>query len=87
MVFGLITLSTMIPTMIGLNQATQNTRDSEEERREAARRQRCNLLAVCSEREGTLEQRRQVHNAKIYLGPDGNVRSSPPLLFLLLRWF
>lgn len=79
MVFGLIALSAMTPTMIGLNQATQNTRDGEEERREAARRQRCNLLATCDAREGTLEQRKQVHNAKVYLGPDGNVS---PLFYL-----
>ena len=85
MVFGLITLSTMVPTMIGLNQATQNTRDNEDERRESSRRQRCNLLAVCDEQEGTLEQRRQVHNAKVYLGPDGNVRSLPPLVLFLVH--
>lgn len=81
MVFGLITLSTMVPTMIGLNQATQNTRDGEEERRDSARRQRCNLLATCDAREGTLEQRKQVHNAKVYLGPDGNVSARAIYLF------
>lgn len=73
MVFGLITLSAMVPTMIGLNQATQNTRDGEEERRDQARRQRCNLIASCDAREGTLEQRNQVHNAKVYIGSDGKV--------------
>lgn len=89
MVFGLVMTSAMLPTMIGLNQATQNSRDSEEERRNTARRQRCNLVATCDAREGTLEQRKQVHNAKVYLGPDGKVRIfqvssvSAPFFFIL----
>lgn len=76
MVFGLVTMSAMVPTMIGLNQATQNTRDNEEERREGNRRQRCNLVATCAVDEGTAEQRLQVHNAKVFLGPDGKVKST-----------
>lgn len=83
MVFGLIALSTMVPTMIGLNQATQNTRDGEEERRDSARRQRCNLLATCDAREGTLEQRKQVQNAKVYLGPDGKVKTKSSSLLCI----
>ena len=76
MVLGIITLATMVPTMIGLNEAIQSTRDNEETRREAARRQRCHLVATCDIREGTQEQRQQVHNARVYLGPDGKVHAT-----------
>ncbi|KAL5355929.1 hypothetical protein BJX96DRAFT_171123 [Aspergillus floccosus] len=84
MVLGIITLATMVPTMIGLNEATQSTRDNEETRREAARRQRCNLVATCDIREGTQEQRQQVHNARVYLGPDGKlyITKHPPTEFV-----
>lgn len=68
-------MATMLPTMIGLNEATQSSRDNEETRRESARRQRCHLIATCDIREGTREQRQQVHNARVYWAPDGRVSS------------
>jgi cation transport regulator ChaB len=71
MVLGVIMIAAMLPTMIGLNEATSATRDQEERRRDRARKQRCHLIAVCDPEEGSLQQRQQVHNAKVYLGNDG----------------
>jgi hypothetical protein len=66
-------MATMLPTMIGLNEATKGARDSEENRRVDARRTRTHLMAVCDVDEGSQVQRQQVHNAKIYLGRDHKV--------------
>lgn len=66
-------IATMLPTMIGLNEATQHTRDQEDNRQSSARQQRCNLVATCPIDQGTAEQREQVHNAKIYVGQQGKV--------------
>jgi hypothetical protein len=66
-------MATMLPTMIGLNEATQATRDQEENRRTSSRKQRCHLVATCSLRQGTESQRAQVQNARVYVGQDGKV--------------
>lgn len=68
-------MSAMVPTMIGLNEATQSTRDQEESRRNDARKQRSQLVATCSLDQGTPEQRQQVHNAQVQVGRDGKVSS------------
>lgn len=73
MVLGVTMMATMLPTMIGLNEATQHTRDHEENRQSSARKQRCNLVATCSIDQGNAGQREQVHNAKIYVGQQGKV--------------
>lgn len=66
-------MATMLPTMIGLNEATQGTRDQEENRRTTERKQRCYLVATCSLSQGTPEMRQQIQNAKVYVGLDGKV--------------
>ncbi|KAJ5104438.1 hypothetical protein NUU61_001785 [Penicillium alfredii] len=73
MVLGVVMMSAMLPTMIGLNEATQGARNQEEDRRDSARKQRCHLLATCSLNQGTSDQREQVHNARVYVGQDGNL--------------
>ncbi|KAJ5643657.1 uncharacterized protein N7484_006164 [Penicillium longicatenatum] len=73
MVLGIAMMAGMLPTMIGLNEATKGARDREESRREDARRTRTHLMAVCDVDEGSLAQRQQVHNAKIYLGLDRRI--------------
>lgn len=77
MVLGIAMMATMIPTMIGLNQASQNMRDSEDSRKESNRKQRCHLLVNCSVNQGTTEQREQIHNAMVYVGPENRVSLSP----------
>ncbi|KAJ5090197.1 hypothetical protein N7532_008881 [Penicillium argentinense] len=66
-------MAAMLPTMIGLNEATQGTRDQEENRRTTERKQRCHLVATCSHTQGTPELRQQVQNAKVYVGLDGKL--------------
>lgn len=73
MVLGIVMMTTMIPTIVGLNEATNSAREQEDKRRENARKQRCHLQVTCAVNVGTQEQRRQVHNAKVYLGKDGKV--------------
>jgi hypothetical protein len=73
MVFGIVMMAAMVPTMIGVNEATKGTRDHEEQRRKNARAQRSHLLVQCPSYEGPLQQRMAVHNAKVYLGADGKV--------------
>lgn len=75
MVLGVVMISAMLPTMIGLNEATKASRDQEESRRNDARKQRSQLVATCSLDQGTPEQRQQVHNAQIQVGRDGKVSS------------
>ncbi|KAL4876619.1 hypothetical protein BJY04DRAFT_222951 [Aspergillus karnatakaensis] len=70
MVLGIAMMATMVPTILGLNEASNATRNSEENRKENARKSRSGLLAVCNPSEGSLSQREQVHNAKVYLGRD-----------------
>ncbi|KAJ5669434.1 hypothetical protein N7462_010504 [Penicillium macrosclerotiorum] len=71
MVLGVAMMAAMLPTMIGLNEATQSTRDQEENRRNSARKQRSHLVATCSLSQGTPELRQQVHNAQVQVGLDG----------------
>lgn len=73
MVLGIVMMSAMVPTMIGLNEATKGTRDQEENRRSSARKQRCHLVATCEVNRSTQHQREQVHDARVYVGRDGNV--------------
>lgn len=75
MVIGVAMMAAMLPTMIGLNEATQGSRDQEEGRRNSARKQRCHLVATCSLSQGTPEMRQQVQNAHVQVGLDGKVRS------------
>ncbi|KAJ6081544.1 hypothetical protein N7499_006418 [Penicillium canescens] len=85
MVFGIVMMAAMVPTMIGVNEATKGTRDHEEQRRKNARAQRSHLLVQCPSYEGPLHQRMAVHNAQVYLGADGKVyitKSNCPQLSL-----
>lgn len=75
MVLGVVMMSAMLPTMIGLNEATQGTRQQEEDRQNSERKQRSHLVATCSLSQGTPELRQQVQNAKAYVGLDGKVSS------------
>ncbi|KAJ5217017.1 hypothetical protein N7468_010025 [Penicillium chermesinum] len=73
MVLGVAMMAAMLPTMIGLNEATQGSRDQEENRRKTARKQRTHLVATCSLSQGTPETRRQIQNAQIQVGLDGKL--------------
>ncbi|KAJ6096622.1 hypothetical protein N7486_007368 [Penicillium sp. IBT 16267x] len=73
MVIGIAMMAAMLPTMIGLNEATQGSRDQEEARRTTARKQRSHLVATCSITQGTPEMRSQVHNAQVQVGLDGKL--------------
>jgi hypothetical protein len=73
MVFGIFMMAAMVPTMIGVNEATKGTRDHEEQRRKKARTQRSHLLVQCPSYEGPMQHNVAVHNAKVYLGADGKV--------------
>lgn len=75
MVLGIAMMATMLPTMIGMNEATQGHRDQEEARRTSTRKQRCHLVATCSLSQGTAEMRSQVQNAQVQVGLDGKVSS------------
>jgi hypothetical protein len=75
MVLGIAMMAAMLPTMIGLNEATQGARDQDENRRNTNRKQRCHLVATCSLDQGTPELRSQVHNAQIQVGLDRKVSS------------
>ncbi|PWY68528.1 hypothetical protein BO94DRAFT_540207 [Aspergillus sclerotioniger CBS 115572] len=66
-------MSTLVPTIIGLNEATKGARDQEDNRRNEARSQRCHLIATCEVSAGSQAQRRQVQNAKVYLDQDYKV--------------
>ncbi|KAJ5792352.1 uncharacterized protein N7503_008330 [Penicillium pulvis] len=73
MVIGIAMMAAMLPTMIGMNEATQGSRDQEEARRTEARKQRSHLVATCSITQGTPEMRSQVHNAQVQVGLDGKL--------------
>ena len=66
-------MSTLVPTIIGLNEATKGARDQEDNRRNESRSQRCHLVATCEVSAGSPAQRQQVHNAKVYLDQDYKV--------------
>ncbi|CAG8900208.1 unnamed protein product [Penicillium egyptiacum] len=73
MVLGIVMMTAMVPTIIGLNEASKGTRDQENNRKNTARKQRCHLVAMCEVNKGTQTQREQVHNARVYVGRDGNL--------------
>ncbi|KAF9252168.1 hypothetical protein DTO013E5_809 [Penicillium roqueforti] len=60
----------MVPTIIGVNEASKGTRDHEERRRESARQERCYLSVQCMPSNGLLPQSLAIHNARVYLGAD-----------------
>ncbi|KAJ5216267.1 uncharacterized protein N7498_002674 [Penicillium cinerascens] len=73
MVLGVVMMATMLPTMIGLNEATQGSRQHEEDRVNNARKSRTHLVATVSLTQGTQGQREQVHNAMVQVGRDGKL--------------
>lgn len=77
MVIGIFMMTAMVPTIIGVNEASKGTQDHEQRRRDSARQQRCNLSVQCMPLDGTLQQRLAVQNAKVYLGSDGKVCHIP----------
>lgn len=75
MVLGVVMIAAMLPTMIGLNEATQGSRQQEEDRVNDKRKARSHLVATVSLSQGTQEQRQQIHNATVQVGRDGKVSS------------
>ncbi|KAJ5726756.1 uncharacterized protein N7483_008113 [Penicillium malachiteum] len=73
MVLGIAMMAAMLPTMIGINEATQGQKDQEEARGSSSRKKRCHLVATCSLSQGTAEMRQQVHNAQVQVGLDGKL--------------
>ena len=74
MVFGIFVMTAMIPTIIGVNEASKGTRDHEKQRKEGARQKRCKLLAECSMHiDETLRRPLSLDGAHLYLGPHGKV--------------
>ena len=71
-------MAAMLPTMVGLNEASQHTRDHETNRQQSSRKQRCHLVASCALTQGTTAQREQIQNARVYVGPEGRVRMLDP---------
>ncbi|KAE8413814.1 hypothetical protein BDV36DRAFT_299596 [Aspergillus pseudocaelatus] len=70
MVIGIAMMSAMVPTIIGLNEATKGARESEDKRKANEKKARFHLVATC-DIDADLESRRQeVHNANVYLGSD-----------------
>lgn len=66
-------MAAMVPTVYGLNEASKGAQNSENKRRETTRKTRCHLTAQCDFDTGTLNQRQEVHNARIYLDSDSQV--------------
>ncbi|CAI7641930.1 unnamed protein product [Penicillium pancosmium] len=73
MVLGIVMMAAMLPTMIGLNEATQGSREREEARRKESRKQRGHLVATVALTQGTPKMRQQVHNAQVHVGLDGKL--------------
>ncbi|KAJ5744840.1 hypothetical protein N7533_009710 [Penicillium manginii] len=73
MVLGIVMMAAMLPTMIGLNEATQGSREQEEARRNESRKQRGHLVATVAITQGTPKIRQQVHNAQVQVGLDGRL--------------
>lgn len=73
MVLGIFLMTAMVPTMIGVNEASKGTRDHEDHRRESARKQRSYLSVQCMSYDGSRQQRLAIHNAQVYLGADRKV--------------
>lgn len=76
MVLGIFLLTAMVPTMIGVNEASKDTRDHEERRRATARQQRTHLSVQCMSYDILPQQRQEIHNAHVYLCADRKVSSS-----------
>ncbi|KAK6811655.1 hypothetical protein RU639_012599 [Aspergillus parasiticus] len=70
MVIGIAMMSAMVPTIIGLNEATKGARESEDKRRENEKKSRFHLVAACDIDADSESRRQEVHNASVYLGPD-----------------
>ncbi|KAL3490441.1 hypothetical protein BJX62DRAFT_238076 [Aspergillus germanicus] len=70
MVLGIAMIATTIPTIFGLNEASNAMRDREKNTKESARKTRFSLCAVCDASEGSIHERQQVHNSQVYLGRD-----------------
>ncbi|KAJ5231541.1 uncharacterized protein N7469_006129 [Penicillium citrinum] len=73
MVLGIVMMAAMLPTMIGLNEATQGSREREEARLIEARKQRGHLVAIVDLTQGTPAMREQVHNSQVHVGLDGRL--------------
>ncbi|GAB1216035.1 hypothetical protein ATERTT37_005236 [Aspergillus terreus] len=73
MVIGVAMMAAMVPTVYGLNEASKGAQNSENKRRETTRKTRCHLTAQCDFDTGTLNQRQEVHNARIYLDSDNQM--------------
>ncbi|KAB8216190.1 hypothetical protein BDV33DRAFT_233666 [Aspergillus novoparasiticus] len=70
MVIGIAMMSAMVPTIIGLNEATKGARESEDKRRENEKKSRFHLVAACDIGADSESRRQEVHNASVYLGSD-----------------
>ncbi|KAL2847427.1 hypothetical protein BJY01DRAFT_246794 [Aspergillus pseudoustus] len=70
MVLGIAMIATSIPTIFGLNEASNAMRDREKNTKENARKTRFSLRAVCDASEGSMQERDQVDDALVYLGRD-----------------
>ncbi|PIG86957.1 hypothetical protein AARAC_004722 [Aspergillus arachidicola] len=70
MVIGIAMMSAMVPTIIGLNEATKGARESEDKRRENEKKSRFHLVAACDIDAESESRRQEVHNASVYLGSD-----------------
>lgn len=70
MVIGIAMMSAMVPTIIGLNEATKGARESEDKRRENEKKSRFHLVAACDIDADSESRRQEVHNASVYLGSD-----------------
>ncbi|GMG03539.1 unnamed protein product [Aspergillus oryzae] len=73
MVIGIAMMSAMVPTIIGLNEATKGARESEDKRRENEKKSRFHLVAACDIDADSESRRQEVHNASVYLGSDKRV--------------
>jgi hypothetical protein len=63
--------------IIGINEATKGTQDHEQKRRDASRKQRSHLIAICELTAASGRDREQIHGAKFVLR-NGNVRLNLP---------
>ncbi|KAJ6127293.1 hypothetical protein N7523_002905 [Penicillium sp. IBT 18751x] len=73
MVLGVVMIAAMVPTMIGLNEATQGSRQQEEDRLNYRCKARTHLVATVSLSQGTQQQRQQSHNATVQVGRGGKL--------------
>lgn len=69
-------MSAMVPTIIGLNEATKGARESEDKRKENEKKTRFHLVATCDIDADSESRRQEVHNANVFLGSDKKVRKA-----------